>query len=116
MLYLGVVTRFDLQTYPLIPTQYTINIYDVSDYAAILRAAVDVQEAMETDPKIGLFVNVRSTYVAVGLLYADIPSERPKAFDSFFNLKSLIKAAVPTTNGTIYSLVTAISYTSPSAR
>ncbi|KAK7752658.1 hypothetical protein SLS62_005427 [Diatrype stigma] len=100
----GIVTRFDLQAYPMIQTQYTVNLYDPSDYVNILQATVDVQEAMEKDPKIGLFVNFQSAYVAVGLLYADSPAERPGAFEPFFGLKSLIQAGVPTTNGTIKSL------------
>ncbi|KAI1779059.1 6-hydroxy-D-nicotine oxidase [Hypoxylon cercidicola] len=112
----GIVTRFDLQAYPTISTQYTVNLHNPSDYANILEATVKVQEAMEKDPKISLFVSFQSGFVAVGLLYADSPAERPKAFDPFFNLKSLINTAVPTTNGTIKSLVTSIAYLGPSAR
>ncbi len=100
----------------MIATQYTVNLYDPSDYVNILLATVKVQEAMETDPKIGLFVNFQPGFVAVGLLYADAPAERPKAFDPFFNLKSLINGGVPTTNGTIKSLVASIAFSGPSAR
>lgn len=32
----GIVTRFDLQTYPTIKVQYTMNLYDPSDYVNIL--------------------------------------------------------------------------------
>lgn len=95
------MTRFDLQAYPLIATQYTVSLYDPSDDINILDATVKVQEAMEVNPKIGLLVNVKSSDVAVGLLYADAPAERPEAFDTFFNLKSPINTGVPTINGTI---------------
>ncbi|KAK7751446.1 hypothetical protein SLS62_006531 [Diatrype stigma] len=101
----GIVTRYDIQTYPLIQTQYTVNIYNTADYDNIHNATANLQKAMEEDPKIGAFVNVQATFVAVGLLYAEWTAERPKAFDEFFNLGSLLQAAVPTTNGTIKSLV-----------
>ncbi|KAI0010243.1 hypothetical protein F4779DRAFT_616820 [Xylariaceae sp. FL0662B] len=111
----GIVTRFDLQTYP-ISTQYTINTYDPSGFGEVLRATAKAQAAMETDPKIGMFTFVNSTYVAVGLLYADSEAQRPKAFDTFFNLRSLITSAVPTTKGTIKSLVDAINLLGPVTR
>ncbi|KAH9993467.1 6-hydroxy-D-nicotine oxidase [Xylariaceae sp. FL0662B] len=110
----GIVTRFDIQTCPLIKTQYTVNIYDPSDYKNILQATVGVQEAMETDPDIGFFVNFNPGFVAVGLLYA--ATEKPKAFDVFFNLKSLVSSAIPTTNGTLKTLVSAIYPDAPPAR
>ncbi|SPQ24831.1 da282525-0d69-4986-86b6-6158ee645cdf [Thermothielavioides terrestris] len=100
----GIVTRFDLHTYPLIKTQYTINLYNPQDYVGIIDATVKVQEAMEKDPKIGSFTNFNAQFVAVGLLYADTPSERPSAFEPFWDLKSLIATACPTTEGTLLSL------------
>ncbi|KAI3326768.1 FAD-binding domain-containing protein [Xylariaceae sp. AK1471] len=53
----GIVTRFDLKTYPRIDAQYTINAYDASDYVNILRATTRLQEAMENDDKIGFFLS-----------------------------------------------------------
>ncbi|XXG96804.1 hypothetical protein Hte_003095 [Hypoxylon texense] len=103
----GVVTRFDIQTYE-IKAQYTLNVYDRGDYANILRATVEVQKAMETDPKYGMFVTFYPTMSVVGLFYADWVSETPEAFQPFFNLKSLINSVVPTTNGTVKSLVDAL--------
>ncbi|KAI1073527.1 6-hydroxy-D-nicotine oxidase [Whalleya microplaca] len=110
----GIVIRFDIQTYPLIETQYTVNIYDPSDYMNILRATVEVQDAMNEDPKIGMFVVFNTDSVVVGLFYA--APEKPKAFDAFFNLTSLVHSAVPTTNGTLKSLVGSIGYPFPPAR
>lgn len=112
----GIVTRFDIQTYPQIKTQYTVNVYDPSDYVNLMQAQAELQEAMEADPKIGTFTYVNPTFVAVGLFYAEWVEERPKAFDTFFNLKSLISAAVPTTNGTMRDLVLAIGTDFPVAR
>ncbi|KAI2473545.1 6-hydroxy-D-nicotine oxidase [Annulohypoxylon bovei var. microspora] len=103
----GIVTRFDIQTYE-IKAQYTLNIYDRADYANILRATIEVQEAMETDPKYGMFVTFNPTMCFVGLFYADWIEETPRAFQSFFNLKSLVSSVVPTTNGTMKSLVNAL--------
>lgn len=110
------MTRFDIQTYPQIKTQYTVNVYDPSDYVNLMQAQAELQEAMEADPKIGTFTYVNPTFVAVGLFYAEWVEERPKAFDTFFNLKSLISAAVPTTNGTMRDLVLAIGTDFPVAR
>ncbi|KAI0598802.1 6-hydroxy-D-nicotine oxidase [Biscogniauxia sp. FL1348] len=112
----GIVTRFDIQTYPQVKTQYTVNIYDPADYVNIMRAVTELQEAMEADPKIGTFTNVNPTFIAVGLFYAEWVEKRPQAFDTFFNLKSLISAAVPTTNGTMRDLVLAIGTDFPVAR
>lgn len=79
--------------------------YQVSDYHNVLAAFVEVQEAMEIDPKIGLFVNTRKDYIAVGLFYADWSAELPRVFDPFSKLTSLIAAVVPTTNGTLVKLM-----------
>lgn len=90
--------------------QYTINLYDRSDYLNIINATVKVQQAMEMDPKIGLFTNFHSAFVAVGLLYGDWSEEKPKAFDPFTNLTSLMTAVAPTTNGTLSSLSGAMAH------
>ncbi|KAI0150225.1 FAD-binding domain-containing protein [Xylariaceae sp. FL1272] len=95
----GIVTRFDIQTVPLIKAQYTVNLYDPSDYVNIMRATAELQDEMESDPKLGVFVYINPTFVAAGIFYEEWVEERPKAFDTFFNLKSLTGAAVPTANG-----------------
>ncbi|KAI1245349.1 hypothetical protein MGN70_012239 [Eutypa lata] len=106
----GIVTQLDIITYPLVKIQYTINLYDRSDYLNIINATVKVQQAMEMDPKIGLFTNFHSAFVAVGLLYGDWSEEKPKAFDPFTNLTSLMTAVAPTTNGTLSSLSGAMAH------
>jgi hypothetical protein len=62
---------------------YAVHLYDPANYVNILKATVQVQESMESDPKIGLFVSFNPTFVAVGLLYADASAEVPAAFKSF---------------------------------
>ncbi|RYP78359.1 hypothetical protein DL771_000544 [Monosporascus sp. 5C6A] len=106
----GIVTQLDITTYPLIKVQYVINMYNPSDYLNIINATVQVQQAMETDPRIGLFTNFHADFVAAGLLYADWPDETPKAFEPFINLTSLMTAVVPTTNGTLLSLTEAMAH------
>ncbi|CRG89288.1 hypothetical protein PISL3812_06324 [Talaromyces islandicus] len=54
-----------------------------------------VQEVMENDNKIGLFSNSNQGVIAVGLLYADTPTERPPAFEPFYNLTSLMTIVFP---------------------
>ncbi|KAH9890763.1 FAD-binding domain-containing protein [Xylariomycetidae sp. FL2044] len=112
----GIVTRFDIQTYPQIKTQYTVNIYDSSDYVNIMQAIAELHGAMEDDPKIGTFAYVNPTFVVVGLFYAEWTDERPQAFERFFSMKSLMTTAVPTTNGSMKDLVDAIGTGFPIAR
>ncbi|OJJ08590.1 hypothetical protein ASPVEDRAFT_156216 [Aspergillus versicolor CBS 583.65] len=105
----GIVTRFDLETHPLIHLQYTINLYNPDGYIEINKATVAVQEAMETDPKLGLFTNFNQGFVAVGLLYGDTSIEHPAAFKPFDDL-SVISTVLPTTNGTLLSLAQAMGH------
>ncbi|KAI1287910.1 6-hydroxy-D-nicotine oxidase [Xylaria venustula] len=88
----GIVTRFDIETYPLIKTKYAVNVYDPADYVNILKATIQLQESMEKDLRL-----------------------IPRAFDPFLKLNSLIMEAVPWTDGTIMSLVNSIQYTEPPA-
>lgn len=105
------MTRFDLETHPLINIQYTINLYNPEDYIELIKATVAVQEAMENDNKLGLFTNFNQGFVAVGLLYGDTPAEwRVPAFEPFYNLTSLMTTAVPVTNGTLNSLSQAMGH------
>lgn len=107
---IGIVTRVDLITHPLIKTQYTINLYSQEDYVNVINATVQMQEAMEKDRKIGLFTNFNHGFIAVGHLYADWPAEQLDVFKSFDNLTSLISTAVPTSKGTIGSLAKAMAH------
>lgn len=101
------MTRFDIKTYEL-RAQYTLNLYDPSDYENLFRAAIEAQEAMETDPKHGMFLAFYREMAFAGLLYADWVSETPKGYRSFFDTNSLKTSLAPTTNGTQKSLVDTI--------
>ncbi|RAH49335.1 FAD-binding oxidoreductase [Aspergillus brunneoviolaceus CBS 621.78] len=88
----GIVTRVDLETHPLRPIQYTIELYSPDDYMEINKATVAVQMAMEENPKIGLFTNFNDGVVAVGMFYADhhpaasSPSASASVFTPFHDL------------------------------
>lgn len=110
--YQGIVTRFDLQTYPLIKVQATISLYNPQDYVEIIKATVSVQEEMEKDPNIGLFCNFNVGFVAVGMIYAKGTDEQQTAFEPFHNLTSLISEVMPRTNGTLLSLAKSMSHSS----
>ena len=105
----GIVTRFDIQTYPLAEIQYTVNVYDPSDYENVLRATTQVQRAAESDPKIGMFANCQGSFIALGFFYYGRTEKPPEAFQPFFKLGSLLQAAVPTTNGSVKSLVDSLA-------
>lgn len=107
----GIVTRVDLETHPLRPIQYTIDLYSPDDYMEINKATVAVQMAMEENPKIGLFTNFNDGVVAVGMFYADhhpaasSPSASASVFTTFHDLlPRKTGTALPTTTGTLLSL------------
>ncbi|KAI0179809.1 6-hydroxy-D-nicotine oxidase [Hypoxylon sp. FL1284] len=94
----GIVTRFDIQAYP-ISTQYTFLVFNPAGFEEVLDATAQAQEAMEVDPKVGMFTSVFPTFIAVGFFYADSDAPPPPVLDVFLNLKSLVQVAVPTTKG-----------------
>lgn len=98
------MTRFDLETYPLLRAQYVVNLYNASDYVNIFAATVKLQRFMELDPKIDAYVTMTPTVAVVGMFYADWLAERPAAFEAFYELGSLIGPMVPLTNGMVASL------------
>ena len=112
----GVVTRFDLQTYPLLKTQYTVSLYKPDDYENIIKASVDAHKEMEKDDKAAYFTNVHRDFVAIGQLYADTPKEEPKVFEPFRKLESLMQPVVPKTDGTLSTLAQAIGHRPPKGK
>lgn len=103
---IGIVTAVSLETHPLIKLQHTINMYNPSDCENVIKAFVEVQKSMETDEKIGMFINSRKDYIAIGLFYADWLDNLPAVFEPYNRLTSLIAPIVPTSNGTFSSLNT----------
>ncbi|KAK3347358.1 hypothetical protein B0H65DRAFT_460286 [Neurospora tetraspora] len=112
----GVVTRFDLQTYPLLKTQYTVSLYKTEDYASIIEASVAAHKEMETDPKAAYFTNFHRDFIAIGQLYADTPKGEPKAFEPFRKLESMMAPVVPKTDGTLSTLAQAIGHRPPKGK
>lgn len=110
---IGIVTRFDLTTYPLINIQYTIRLYNPTDLVNIFEAVVQVHGFMETSLKIGLFTNFRKDIIVVGLLYADWTAEISCVFDAFYRLTSRIDVMLPPTQGSFSSLVKTLSQFHP---
>ncbi|CAH0050919.1 unnamed protein product [Clonostachys solani] len=109
----GIVTQIDLFTHPLIKLQYNITLYNPDNYVEINKATVKIQQEMEKDPKIGMFTNYNSAFVAVGLIYADTSekkSEAFKAFDLISTSAAKIGMACDTPNGTLFSLAKVMSH------
>ncbi|KAI0107055.1 hypothetical protein GGR51DRAFT_517226 [Nemania sp. FL0031] len=111
----GVVTRFDIATYK-IGTQSTLAMYSIDGFKEVLRATKEAQQAMEKDPKIGMFTSVSPEHIAVGLFYADSEAENPPVFETFLNLKSLVQVYVRAKKGTIKTLVDVIGPLQPPTR
>ncbi|CAN8100049.1 unnamed protein product [Discula destructiva] len=105
----GIVTRFDLETHPVVKTQYSIQLYNAADAANINAATIAAQEEMEKDPNANVFTNFNKGFVAVFKMYARQPSEQPPAFKALDALTSSINTPLPKTDGTILSMVQIIS-------
>jgi hypothetical protein len=64
---------------------------------------------MEKDPKLNLFANYNSQFVAAIQIHADSQANFPKVFESFEKLSSHVNTAVPPTEGTVFTLVQTLS-------
>jgi hypothetical protein len=71
-----------------------------------MKAAIQVQEAMETDDKIGFFLTANSGFFVVGMIYLGSQDSKPLAFEAFDGITP-INVAVPGTNGTALSVAKA---------
>ncbi|KAL5114029.1 hypothetical protein ACEQ8H_008085 [Pleosporales sp. CAS-2024a] len=100
----GIVTAVDIEVLPLLKIQYSIEIYDPSDYNNVIRAFTQIQKAMEQDHRIGSFINTRRDFIAIGLFYADCTADFSTVFDPFFKLTSRLYSAVPKSKGTLTTI------------
>ncbi|KAI1433457.1 FAD-binding domain-containing protein [Xylaria sp. CBS 124048] len=100
----GIITRFDIATYPVIRANYAVNLYNSSDYLNILNATAKVLSSMDSDPNVDFYVSVTPTVVSIGMFYADWLAEPPAAFAPFNELESFVGPMVPLENGTVASL------------
>ena len=68
---------------------------------------------MEKDPKLNLFTNYNSQFVAVIQIQADSQADSqanfPKVFEPFEKLSSHVNTVVPPTEGTVFTLVQTLS-------
>jgi hypothetical protein len=101
------VTRVDLYTVPLHKVWYKLAIYNASDSAAVLDGVARLHEFARSDPNLGFFLNVNANGFFAGLLYAGWTGW-PEAYEPFRDLTPVITLA-NATNGTVFSLATAIS-------
>ncbi|KAF2688530.1 6-hydroxy-D-nicotine oxidase [Lentithecium fluviatile CBS 122367] len=102
----AIVTEFSIRAHDLRDIWYSLDIFEASDYKAVLNATVQAQLEMETDPRMGMFVNVHPGAILVGRFYAKWIS-RPKGFAAFDTLKPAA-THTPATNGTLLALISAL--------
>ncbi|KAF2872236.1 hypothetical protein BDV95DRAFT_492280 [Massariosphaeria phaeospora] len=94
----GIVTRFDLHTYPDYRVWYNYKVYNTSNVKRVMQATIEVQKAMETNDKIGFFLNQGVGTLTAGLVYREWTTF-PAAFRAFDGIPVLLDA-IPATNGT----------------
>ncbi|KAL9067841.1 MAG: hypothetical protein Q9157_006682 [Trypethelium eluteriae] len=102
----GVVTKFDLYTYPDYRVWYTFKVYNASDSERVIKASERVQKAMDEDDRIGFFLVTNSAFLVAGMLYMGWPEETPGIFRVFEDIKPMMDA-VPETKGTQLSVIQA---------
>ncbi|PQE25321.1 6-hydroxy-D-nicotine oxidase protein [Rutstroemia sp. NJR-2017a BBW] len=99
----GIVTEFELYTYPNYQVWYTFNVYSAADSAAVLTAASSVEAAMNNDKHAGFFLTSASGIFVAGFVYLGWQSTTPAAYSAFSSITPLA-VAVPITNGTASSV------------
>jgi FAD/FMN-containing dehydrogenase len=99
----GIVTEFELYTYPNYQVWYTFNVYSAADSAAVLTAASSVEAAMNNDKHAGFFLTSASGMFVAGFVYLGWQSTTPAAYGAFSSITPLA-VAVPITNGTASSV------------
>ncbi|KAF8861918.1 FAD-binding domain-containing protein [Acephala macrosclerotiorum] len=102
----GIVTRFDLQTFSDYHVWYTFKVYSVADIKHVMDATVKVQQAMEKNNRIGLFLSINPGFLVAGMLYKGQVSGTPSAFNVFDEITPMT-VPLPETQGTQFSVVMA---------
>lgn len=74
-------------------------VYPVHEAERVMRASVQVQEAMEQDDKIGLIVIDGVGYLSVGILYRDWLDSPPEVYRFFEGIESIMEP-IPAQNST----------------
>ncbi|PVH84694.1 FAD-binding domain-containing protein, partial [Cadophora sp. DSE1049] len=104
----GIVTRFDLYTYPDYKVWYTFKMYSADDTERVMKAVVEVQKAMETDDRIGLFLTCAGNFFVAGMLHLGWTDSPVPAFKALDEITPMM-VTVPEMNGTAASVATAVS-------
>ncbi|KAF2803576.1 FAD-binding domain-containing protein [Mytilinidion resinicola] len=101
----GIVTQFDLHTYPDYRVWYTFRVYSAEHTDRVMEAYVKVQEAMEIDDRIGFFLSINAGFLVAGMLYRG--STRPGSAFRAFDGISIMSTPVPERYGTQLSVARA---------
>jgi hypothetical protein len=102
------VTRFDLYTNPDYRIWYTMKVYNSSDADRIFKAAMEVQQAMEEDDRIGFFLSINVGVFVAGMLYRGQPTSAPSVFKVFDDITP-VATPFPESHGTQLSIAKAFN-------
>jgi FAD/FMN-containing dehydrogenase len=105
----GIITKFDVHTFPVKNIWYQVGIYSNDQVPAILDAFTEWQITGSTDTKstVALIIGLQST--TLGLFYSE-PANQPAVFKPFYGIPTLT-IALPATNGTVLSLTQVLGST-----
>lgn len=104
----GIVTRFDMRVSAIHNIWYTSFTLNASNYEQFMPALAQVQANMETDLKANVYFGASPGAASVALMYAEPAGVKPDVFAPLLNLPPL-QVRIPPTNGSLYSLVQAMS-------
>jgi hypothetical protein len=104
---IGIVTQFTVKTFPGSELWFQVIVYNVSDVAAVMAAAVAVEEAMLQDNRIGFFLSDAPGSLTAGMVYRG-SAPPASAFQAFGNITPLV-VAIPATIGTFQSCAIALA-------
>ncbi|KIX10209.1 uncharacterized protein Z518_01290 [Rhinocladiella mackenziei CBS 650.93] len=93
----GIVTRFDLYTNPEYQVWYSTKMYSVEDKDRVVKAAIEVQQAMDEDDRIGFYLTVGTEFFCGWHVVQG--TEFPAVFHAFDGIKPMA-VPVPETVGT----------------
>lgn len=96
----GIVTRYELRTWPLKHIWYQLTVYSPDQTRDLLKAFAAYQKLPDTKGSVSMIVTLSS--VVVGLVYSE-PLESPEFFQHFYAIPPLA-VAVPSTLGTVQTL------------
>lgn len=108
---LGIVTRLDLCTYPDYTLWSQLKAYSAADIDRLTEAIVEVQNAMETDDRIGLFATIMPESIVIGFIYRGGAPEAG-VFGAFDHIEPASEL-MPATMGTQCSLARALALPKP---